>query len=62
MSAQDAESVAVSIRAIQVGWWRFDDKRFVSTSYGDVASTEGFERVYILRTAKIDGRESPNGD
>lgn len=52
MSAHNAESV----RAVQVGWFRNNDTKFVPISYGAAAERLGFEPVYVLRAALTDGQ------
>lgn len=53
--------VAESVRAVQVGWFRNNDTKFVPISYGAAAERLGFEPVYVLRAALTDGADVGNG-
>lgn len=55
--AENPPQHAESVRAVQVGWFRNSDTKFLPTSYGAAAERLGFEPVYVLRVAHNDGQE-----
>lgn len=53
---RDDAQHADDVRAVQVGWWREEDGKYLPNSYGAAAKGLGFEPCYVLRLALlIDG-------